>query len=118
VREFEEENDVKMTVQERRLSWQFWHSLRRGLAFPTNARGFDMYGFQVPVVPLGFHSFHLIPFDLISFSSHTVVVVKQNDEGLFGEAPVHAYKALARLIALSTKFVSEGTADPLVNLAP
>ena len=22
-----------------RLSWQFWHSLRRGLAFPSNAKG-------------------------------------------------------------------------------
>ena len=30
---------MTMTVQERRLSWQFWHSLRRGLAFPSNAKG-------------------------------------------------------------------------------
>ena len=30
---------MTMTIQERRLSWQFRHSLRRGLAFPSNAKG-------------------------------------------------------------------------------
>jgi len=44
---------MTMTMQERRLSWQFWHSLQRGLAFPTNAKRdlTCMYGFQVPVCP-------------------------------------------------------------------
>ena len=38
----EEDDDFEMmtmTVQERRLSCQFRHSLRRGLAFPSNAKG-------------------------------------------------------------------------------